>query len=130
MARRHALTEGQWNRIKDRIPGKPGDPGRTGANNRLFLDAVAYLCKTGIQWTALPGRYGKANSVWKRFDRWSKKGVWAGLFKVLGLQAPRELQLDSTTIKAHPCASGARRRAGEKKRTPPPGKRWAARAAG
>jgi putative transposase len=130
MARRHELSDRQWERIKDRIPGKAGDPGRTGADNRRFLQAVVYVCRTGIPWADLPERFGKPNTVWRRFDRWAKKGVWAGLFTVLGVTPPRELQLDSTTVKAHPCASGARRRAGEKRRTPQPGRRSGVPAAG
>ena len=129
MARRHELTDRQWKRIQGLIPGKTGDPGRSGADHRRFVDAVLLVSRTGLPWADLPERFGKANSVWRRFDRWSKKGVWAQLFAALGFAPPRELQLDSTTVKAHPSASGARRRAGEKKRTPRPGKRWAVPAA-
>jgi putative transposase len=102
------LTDAQWNAIKDLIPGKQGDPGRTGQDNRLFVNAVIYVAKTGI--------YGNWNSVWRRFRRWSAHGVWKELLTVLGTPELEELQLDSTTIKAHPVASGSRRQPGEKKR--------------
>ena len=109
MLRRHELTDAQWNAIKDLIPGKQGDPGRTGQDNRLFVNAVIYVAKTGIPWMDLPERYGNWNSVWRRFRRWSAHGVWKELLSVLGTPELEELQLDSTT--------GSRRRPGEKKKT-------------
>lgn len=133
MARRHELTDQQWNAIKDLIPGKEGDPGRTGEDSRGFVNAVLFVAKTGIPWEDLPERYGKANTVWKRFDRWCGSGVWEELFRAIGEpeleEELEELQLDSTTIKAHPVASTSRREAGEKKKTPTSGAAWAVRAA-
>jgi len=51
------------------LTGKESDSGRTAADNRLFVDAVIYVLKTSIPWEDLPSRYGKPNTVWKRFDR-------------------------------------------------------------
>ena len=118
MARRHELTDTQWEQIKDLLPGKLGDPGRTAADNRLFVNAVLFVLKTGIPWEDLPERYGKHNTVWKRFDRPCAAGVWETLAKTLGDPDLEEVQLDSTTVKAHPVASTGRRRPAEKKRTP------------
>lgn len=84
MRRRHELTDEQWDRLKDHLPGKAGDPGRSGADNRLFVNAVLYVLKTGIPWEDLPERLGKPNSVWKRYDRWCASGVWERVAKVLG----------------------------------------------
>lgn len=92
------------------MPGKAGDPGRTAADNRLIVDAVLYVLKTGIPWEYLPARYGKSNSVWKRFDRWWAAGVWERLARALGEPDLEEVQLDSTSVKAHPVASTGRRR--------------------
>ncbi len=117
MFRRHELTDPQWEAIQDKIPGKQGDPGRTGNDNRLFVNAVIYVAKTGIPWIDLPQRYGNWNSIWRRFRRWSAKGVWQKLHAVLGPAELEELQLDSTTIKAHPVASTSRKHVGGKKRT-------------
>jgi putative transposase len=69
MRRRHELTAEQWAAIEPRIPGCFGDPGRSGTDNRLFLDAVLYVAKTGVPWRDLPERFGKWNTVWRRFDR-------------------------------------------------------------
>jgi putative transposase len=116
MRRRHELTDAQWEKIKDLLPGKQGDPGRTASDNRLFVNAVLYVLKTGVPWEDLPARYGKPNTVWKRFDRWCAAGVWERLARALGDPELEEVQLDSTTIKAHPVASTGRRQPEEKKR--------------
>ena len=115
MRRRHELTETQWESIRDLLPGKDGDPGRTAVDNRLFVDAVLYVLKTGIPWEDLPPRFGKPNSVWKRFDRWCASGVWERIAKALGDPDLEEVQIDSTSVKAHPVASTGRRLPGEKK---------------
>lgn len=78
MGRRHALTDAQWDLIKGHLPGKPGDAGRTAADNRLFVDAVLYVLRTAIPWEDLPARFGRPNSVWKRFDRWCSSGYGHG----------------------------------------------------
>ena len=130
VARRYELSDAQWEAIRDALPGKAGDPGRTAADNRLFVNAVLYVAKTGVPWPDLPERFGKHNTVWKRFDRWCRTGVWARLADVLGEPDLTELQLDSTTVKAHPVASTSRRRPGEKKTTPTPGDASAAAGAG
>lgn len=121
MPRRHELTDQQWESIKDVLPGKAGDPGRTAADNRLFVDAVLFVAKTGIPWADLPARYGNWNSTWRRYDRWCEKDVWRRIAETLGEPDLEEVQLDSTTVKAHPVASSGRRKAGEKKKRPTSG---------
>jgi len=118
MPKRHALTDAQWNRIKDLLPGKVGDPGRAAEDNRLFVDAVLFVAKTGLPWRDLPERFGKWNSVWRRFDRWCDRGVWQSLPNELGVLELVELQLDSSSVKVHIAGVGGRRQADEKKRTP------------
>lgn len=118
MSHRHALSNEQWKRIKDLLPGKPGDPGRSGEDNRLFVDAVLYIAKTGSPWRDLPSRFGLWNSVWRRFNRWCANNVWESVARELGDLDLEELQLDSTSIKVHLAAVGGRRVADEKKRMP------------
>jgi transposase len=65
------------------LPGKPGDPGRSGADNRLFVEAVLWLARTGSPWRDLPEIFGNWNSVFVRFSRWSKDGVWDRLFAAM-----------------------------------------------
>lgn len=118
MSRRHELSESQWESIRELLPGKTGDPGRTAADNRLFVNAVMYVLKTGIPWEDLPARFGKWNSVWRRFDRWCENGIWETLARTLGAPDVAEIHLDSSSVKAHPAASTGRRAASEKKRKP------------
>ena len=140
MRRRHELTDTQWEQIEDLLPGKAGDPGRTAADNRLFVNAVLFVLKTGIPWDDLPDRFGKPNTIWKRYDRWSAAGVWERVARRLGEpeltqndqemeEESEEVQLDSTSVKAHPTASTGRRRRGEKKRTPTADGAWVEAAA-
>ena len=118
MPARHALSDIQWDLIRPLLPGKPEDGGRPAADNRLFVDATLWVAKTGAPWRDLPERFGKWNSVWRRFDRWCRAGRWEALSAALGEPKLAELQLDSMTAKAHPCAAGSRRSPGEEKKRP------------
>ena len=104
----HELSDHCWDCIKDMLPGRPGQLGWVAKDNRLFINAVLYILKTGIPWRDLPERFGKWNSLWKRFDRWSLKGVWQQIFETLALHDPdlEWLILDSTVIRAHQHAAG------------------------
>jgi transposase len=102
MAKRYELTEAQWGRIADLLPGKAGDPGRTGADNRLFVNGVLWVLRSGAHWRDLPERYGKWKSVHKRFSRWAKAGVWERVFEALIADSKNEyLMLDTTLVRAH-----------------------------
>ena len=107
--RRHEIPEEQWERIKDLLPGKEGDPGVTAQDNRLFLHAVLWIGRTGAPWPDLPERFGKYNSVWRRFDRWAQKGVWERVFRALQDPDLEWLLLDSTIARAHQHAAGAKK---------------------
>lgn len=107
--RRHELTDAQWNLIKDHLPGKRNDPGRTAMDNRRFVDGVLWLARTGAPWRDLPERYGQWNSAFQRYSRWSKRGVWQRILEALGGDVDLEhLLLDSTTVRAHQHAAGAK----------------------
>jgi transposase len=109
MLRRHAISDERWERIKDLLPGQEGDPGVTARDNRLFIDAVLWIGKTGAPWRDLPERFGKYNSVWRRFDRWAAKGVWERVFRELQDPDLEWLILDSSVIRAHQHAAGAKK---------------------
>jgi transposase len=124
MLPRHAISDANWERIKDLLPGRPGQPGWVARDNRLFIDAVLWIAKTGAPWRDLPERFGNWNSVWRRFDRWARKGTWRRVFEALADPDLEWLILDSTVVRAHPHAAGAK-----KKQTGPggnPNRRWAA----
>jgi len=102
MVKRYELSNEQWHRIEDLLPGKKGDPGRTGRNNRLFVNAVLWVLRSGARWSDLPERYGKYKSVHKRFTRWAKAGVWERVFASLtGDPDNQYLMLDTTLVRAH-----------------------------
>ena len=115
MRRRHELTDEQWQLIEAHLPGREGTRGPTAKDNRLFVNAILFVAKTGVPWRDLPERFGNWNSVWRRFDRWCAAGVWAKLAELLGDPDLEELHLDSTSIKAHLSACGSQR-GSEKKR--------------
>lgn len=84
------------------MPGKVGDAGRTAADNRLFVNGVLWVLRSGARWGDLPERYGKPKSVHKRFSRWAKTGVWERVFAVLAADRKNEhLMLDTTLVRAH-----------------------------
>jgi len=106
---RTILSDEQWERIEDLVPGKAGDRGVTGKNNRRFVEAVLWIARTGAPWRDLPAELGRWNSVWRRFSRWSKKAVWANLFNALAEDADCEyVIIDATIVRAHQHAAGAK----------------------
>ena len=106
---RHRLSDGQWVRIEHLLPGKPGDRGRSGDDNRLFVDAVIWMARTGCPWRDLPPFFGKWNSVWKRFRRWAKAGIWERILAALADDPDFEsVIIDGTVIRAHQHAAGGK----------------------
>jgi putative transposase len=106
---RRELTDAQWRRIERLVPGKKGDKGRSGRDNRLFVDAVLWLARAGAPWRDLPREFGHWNSVFQRFRRWAKKGVWERVFNALVENPDFEyLIIDSTIVRAHQHAAGAK----------------------
>ena len=106
---RRELTNAQWQLIANQVPGKPGDKGRHGEDNRLFVDAVLWILRTGAPWRDLPPAFGEWNSVFQRFNRWSRKGVWERLFKALARDPNFErVMIDATIVRAHQHAAGAK----------------------
>ena len=105
---RYWLRDDQYERIASFLPGKKGDPGRTGKDNRLFVEAVLWIARTGSPWRDLPGEFGVWNSVYQRFARCSRQGVWDRMFTELARDADfEEVFIDSTIVRAHQHAAGA-----------------------
>ena len=103
------LSDDQWERAAPHLPGKVGDPGRPGADNRMFLEAVLWVARVGGPWRDLPETFGNWNSVFQRFRRWALKGVFARLFEVLSGDPDFEYALiDGTIIRVHQHGTGAK----------------------
>lgn len=106
---RRELTDAQWRRIEGLVLGKEADKGRHGEDNRLFVDAVLWLARAGAPWRDLPNEFGNWNSVFQRFRRWAKKGIWERIFNALVENPDFEyLIIDSTIVRAHQHAAGAK----------------------
>ena len=69
------LKNDQWQRIAPLLPGKAGDPGRSAANNRLFLEAVLWMARTGAPWRDLPEAFGAYQTVKRRYYDWVARDV-------------------------------------------------------
>ena len=89
MARRN-LREDQWDRIEHMLPGKASDPGRSGTDNRQFVEAILWLARAGAPWRDLPEEFANWNSVYQRFARWKKRGIWTEVFEELSKDADFE----------------------------------------
>lgn len=85
--------------------------GRKGEDDRRFLEALHFFTVENVRWRALPERFGKWNSVWKRFERLSKAGVFEAFFDALAAMSSSAhlIQMfDSTVVRAHVSAAGAK----------------------
>ena len=108
MARRE-LRDDQWERIAGLLPGKATDRGVTAKDNRLFVDAVLWIARSGSHWRELPEMFGNWNSVFTRYNRWAKANVWERVFQALSGDPDFEYVLmDSTVVRAHQHSAGAK----------------------
>lgn len=107
---RLVLRADQWARIAPHIIGDERTRGSSGRNNRMFVEAVLWIVRTGSPWRDLPEVFGEWNSVFRRLGRWSRKGVWERLFEAMSDDPDFEyLIIDSTIVRAHQHAAGAKK---------------------
>ena len=105
------LTDAEWGLVGPLLPKERGWPGRPGHDNRRILDGILWRAREGARWRAVPERYGKWNTVWRRFARWRDLGVFEALFAAFagsGAGEERLQMVDSTVVRAHQHAAGAR----------------------
>ena len=104
---RLVLSDAAWERIAPLIIGRPDQKGSTGRDNRMFVEGVLWLVRTGSPWRDLPEVFGDWNSVFRRFSRWSAKGVWWRIFEAMCDDPDFEyLIVNSTIVRAHQHAAG------------------------
>jgi transposase len=105
------MTEDDWAivlEVFDAVQSRRGEPGH---DDRKFLEAVHYFTVHNITWRALPAEYGNWNSIWKRFWRLSRSGVFEAFFQALAELSPTAhlvQMFDSTVVRAHVSAAGAK----------------------
>ena len=104
------LCDQHWERIAQHIIGNERTRGSSGRDNRMFVEGVLWIVRTGSPWRDLPEMFGCWNSAFRRFSRWSAKGVWHRIFAAMADDPDFEyLILDSTIVRAHQHAAGAKR---------------------
>ena len=107
MERRYYLKEAQWEKLAPLMTGKKTDRGARAKDNRLFIEGVMWIMRTGSSWRDLPECYGKWHSVYMRFNRWSHQGRWEKLFETLKEEVDLEnVIMDSSVVKVHQQGSG------------------------
>ena len=106
---RYVLTDAQWAKMAPHCLGKLGDPGRRGADNRLFVEGVLWIARTGSPWRDLPASFGKWNTVFRRFRDWVKADVFKRLFDAVSAEPDMEYAMvDATIVKVHRHGQGAK----------------------
>ena len=112
--RRHELTDEQWQAIEPLLPPS-GTKGRPRVDDRRVINGMLYKAKTGIAWRDLPERYGPWKTIYTRFWRWSRDGTLSMLVARTRVIAEaineldREVSVDSSIVRAHQHAAGARK---------------------
>ncbi len=105
---RFDLSDLEWMLIEPLLPNKPRGVPRV--DDRRVIDGIFYILRTGSPWRDLPARYGPYTTVYNRYNRWAKAGVWLRVFEALSEQSPDSLHLiDSSIVRAHQHAAGGKK---------------------
>lgn len=98
MLHRHEITDANWEHVKDLLPQENTGEGRPSKPNRIMLNGMLYIAKTGTPWRDLPERYGLWQTIYSRYRKWSKNDVFRKLFDALKQDADmQDLSIDSTS---------------------------------
>ncbi|UFN46857.1 IS5 family transposase [Roseomonas sp. OT10] len=105
---RYDLSEAEWRLIEALLPNKPRGVARV--DDRRVINGIFYVLRTGSPWRDLPSRYGPSTTIYNRYNRWAKAGVWLRVFEALAATSPQSLHLiDSSIIRAHQHAAGGKK---------------------
>src|SRR3954447_19180077 len=106
---RYVLTDAQWAKMEPYCRGKKSDPGRSGVDNRRFVEAILWIARTGSPWRDLPPLFGPWNTVFKRYRDWVKADVFERLFDAASDEPDMEYAMvDATIVKVHRHGQGAK----------------------
>jgi transposase len=107
--RRHDISDRVWELLEPHLPGRKGAWGGKARDNRLFINAIFWILRTGAPWRDLPPDYGDWKNTHRRFCRWRDQGIWESLLEQLVTEPDYEwLMIDASHIKVHPHAAGAK----------------------
>ena len=109
------LSDAAWAAIDAHLPH--GRPGKPRVDDRRVISGILHVLKTGCRWRDVPAAYGPPTTIYNRFNRWSRRGIWQRMFEAIAAtgEVPPELSLDSTHVKAHRSAAGAKGGSGRKR---------------
>ena len=111
MLRRYELTDEEWLRIEPLLPPEnTGKQGRPRKDNRIIMNGIVWLARSGAPWRDLPERYGSWKTVYSRFRKWIDDGILDNIFRILSLEAElEELSIDASITQAHQHSAGAKK---------------------
>lgn len=105
--RRHDISDRAWANIEKLLPGSKGSVGRPSADNRLFINAVFWILRTGAPWRDLPPDLGDWKNTHRRFCRWRDRGIWEKILEALIVEPDFEWHIiDASHCKVHPQNAG------------------------
>ena len=120
--KRGDLTNEQWEILAPLLPPQKPHTGRPGLDHRQVMNGILWVLRTGAPWRDLPERYGKWTTIYSRFQRWRKQGVWDRILTELQTIKSRDKQIDweihlidGSVVRAHQHAAGAKKVAQKKK---------------
>jgi len=108
MSRLFWLSDGAWTAIKPHLPRN--QPGARRVDDRRVISGIIHMLKSGGRWRDTPPEYGPYTTIYNRWNRWSRRGIWQRLLLVLAAEGAIEAsaQLDSSYVKAHRSAGGGK----------------------
>ena len=116
------LTNKQWEQLGPVLPPQKPHTGRPALDHRQVMNGVLWVLRTGAPWRDMPERYGKWTTVYSRFQRWRKQGVWDRILSELQTMKSRDKQIDweihmidGSVVRAHQHAAGAKKAVRKKK---------------
>jgi transposase len=120
LVERIGLSDAEWAVVGALLPAERGRGCRPAQDNRRYFEGMMWIARTGAQWRRLPGEYGKWNSVFRRYRRWTTTGVFDAMLETLAEVVERDGRadmIDSTVVRAHHCAVGIKKELGTPRRS-------------